>query len=147
MQRSFIMIKPDAVQRGLAGEIIKRIENKGFRLLGLKMLQIDEVLAFKHYEEHRGKAFFEELLSFITSGPVIAMVWEGTEAINSMRLLMGSTNPAAAAPGTIRGDLAVSLDKNIIHGSDSPEAARREIALFFKEEEILDYNRSLDKWI
>lgn len=147
MERTFIMIKPDGLQRGMVGEIIKRIENKGFCLLGLKMLQIDEGLAFKHYEEHREKGFFKELVSFITSGPVIAMVWEGTEAISCMRLLMGSTNPATAAPGTIRGDLAVSLDKNIIHGSDSPEAARREIALFFKEEEILDYNRSLDKWI
>jgi len=141
------MVKPDAVQRGLIGEIIKRLEIKGFKLLGLKMIRINEELARRHYAEHEGKPFFEELVSFITSGPAIAMVWEGNNVITSVRSLMGDTDPVKAAPGTIRGDLGASMSRNVIHGSDGPEAAEREINLFFKETEILEYEKTLNSWI
>lgn len=147
MERTFIMVKPDGVQRGLVGEVISRIEKKGFKLAGLKMLKIDEDLAKRHYAEHVEKPFFPELLDFITSGPVAAMVVEGDGVIAAMRAMMGKTNPKEAAPGTIRGDFGVCMSQNIIHGSDSPEAAVREIALFFGEGEVLDYKRDLDKWI
>lgn len=147
MERTFVMVKPDAVQRGLIGEIIKRLEIKGFKLLGLKMIRINEELARRHYAEHEGKPFFEELVSFITSGPAIAMVWEGNNVIASVRSLMGDTDPVKAAPGTIRGDLGASMSRNVIHGSDGPEAAEREINLFFKETEILEYEKTLNSWI
>lgn len=147
MEQTFVMVKPDGVQRSLVGEIISRIENKGFKLKAMKFMIIDEDLAREHYVEHVGKGFFNDLLAFITSGPVVAMVWEGAGVIATMRLVMGKTNPAEAEPGTIRGDLAVKVDQNIIHGSDSPEAAQREISLFFQEQEILDYSRAIDKWI
>lgn len=147
MEQTFVMVKPDGVQRSLVGEIISRIENKGFKLKAMKFMIIDEDLAREHYVEHVGKAFFNDLLAFITSGPVVAMVWEGAGVIATMRLVMGKTNPAEAEPGTIRGDLAVKVDQNIIHGSDSPAAAQREIGLFFQEQEILDYSRAIDKWI
>lgn len=146
MERTFTMIKPDGVQKGLIGEIVGRIERKGFKLLGLKMMAISEELAKKHYAEHQDKPFFGELVDFITSGPVVAMVWEGPGVIAAMRTLMGKTNPSEALPGTVRGDLAVSMAQNIIHGSDSPESAQREIGLFFSPEEILDYKRDMDKW-
>lgn len=146
MERTFTMIKPDGVQKGLAGEIVGRIERKGFKLLGLKMMAISPELAQKHYAEHQDKPFFGELVDFITSGPVVAMVWEGPGVIAAMRTLMGKTNPSEALPGTIRGDLAVSTAQNIIHGSDSPESAQREIGLFFSPEEILEYKRDIDKW-
>ncbi|MBC7075875.1 MAG: nucleoside-diphosphate kinase [Syntrophomonadaceae bacterium] len=147
MERTFVMVKPDAVQRGLIGEIIKRLEIKGFKLLGLKMIRINEELARRHYAEHEGKPFFEELVSFITSGPAVAMVWEGNNVIASVRSLMGDTDPVKAAPGTIRGDLGASMSRNVIHGSDGPEAAEREINLFFKETEILEYEKTLNSWI
>lgn len=147
MERTFVMVKPDAVQRGLIGEIIKRLEIKGFKLLGLKMIRINEELARRHYAEHEGRPFFEELVSFITSGPAIAMVWEGNNVIASVRSLMGDTDPVKAAPGTIRGDLGASMSRNVIHGSDGPEAAEREINLFFKETEILEYEKTLNSWI
>ncbi len=147
MEKTFTMVKPDGVQRGLTGEIIKRIEQKGFRLVGLKMMMITEDLARKHYAEHVDKGFFPELLAFITSGPVVAMVWEGPEVISTLRTMMGKTNPAEALPGTMRGDLAVNVSQNIIHGSDSGEAAQREINLFFKPEEINTYLRDIEKWI
>lgn len=147
MQRTFVMVKPDGVQRGLTGEIIRRIQSKGFRLAGMKLMQISPELAQEHYQEHQGKPFFKDLVTFITSGPVVAMVWEGPQVITAMRTMMGKTNPGEAAPGTIRGDLATSINFNVIHGSDSPEAAQREIKLFFKEEEILDWQRDADKWI
>lgn len=140
------MIKPDGVQKGLIGEIIGRIERKGFKLRGLKLMVISPELARKHYAEHQGKPFFGELVDFITSGPVVAMVWEGPGVIAAMRTLMGKTNPSEALPGTIRGDLAVSTSQNIIHGSDSPESAQREIGLFFSPEEIVEYQRDMDKW-
>jgi nucleoside-diphosphate kinase len=146
VERTFTMIKPDGVQKGLIGDIIGRIERKGFKLLGLKIMIISPEMAQKHYAEHKDKPFFGELVDFITSGPVVAMVWEGPGVIAAMRALMGKTNPAEALPGTIRGDLAISTAQNIIHGSDSPESAEREINLFFRPDEILDYQRDLDKW-
>ncbi|ABB15304.1 nucleoside-diphosphate kinase [Carboxydothermus hydrogenoformans] len=147
MERTFIMVKPDGVQRGLVGEIISRFEKRGFKLVGLKLMQISRELAETHYGEHKGKPFFEGLLNFITSGPVVAMVWEGKEVIATAREMMGATNPLKAQPGTIRGTYGIDVGRNVIHGSDSPESAAREIALFFKEEELLSYEKTLDTWI
>ncbi|HCF51403.1 MAG TPA: nucleoside-diphosphate kinase [Syntrophomonas sp.] len=146
-EQTFVMVKPDGVQRGLVGEIIRRLESKGFKLAAMKFMLIDRNLAQKHYAEHADKGFFQELIAFITSGPVVAMVWEGEEAIASIRKLMGSTNPREAAPGTIRGDLAIATNFNLIHGSDSTAAAKREIKLFFDPREFCDYSRNLDSWI
>ena len=147
MERTYLMVKPDGVQRGLAGEIIARFEKKGFKIAALKMLRISRELAEKHYGEHLGKPFFENLVGFITSGPVVAMVIEGKDAISAAREMMGATNPLKALPGTIRGSYGIDIGRNIIHGSDSPESAQREIALFFKEEELIDYSREVDTWI
>lgn len=147
MERTYLMVKPDGVQRGLAGEIIARFERKGFKIAALKMLRISRELAEKHYGEHVGKPFFESLVGFITSGPVVAMVIEGKDAVSAAREMMGATNPLKAAPGTIRGSYGIDIGRNVIHGSDSPESAQREIALFFKEEELLDYSRVIDCWI
>ncbi len=147
MEQTFLMIKPDGVQRMLAGEIIKRLEGKGFRPVAVKMMQMSREMGEKHYAEHRGKPFFPDLVAFISSGPVLAMVWEGENIIRQCRTLMGSTDPGEAAPGTIRGDLGQTMSRNIIHGSDSPTAAAREIALFFQPEEILAYSRDIDKWM
>ena len=130
-QQTFIMVKPDGVRRGLIGEILKRIEEKGYVFKEMKMFTIDEDLAKRHYAEHAERPFFGELVEFITSGPVVATVVEGPDAVAGMRELMGATNPADAAPGTIRADLAESLSNNVVHGSDSPESAAREIGLFF----------------
>ena len=137
MERTFLMVKPDGVERGLTGEVISRIEKKGFRMVAMKMLRISEELAREQYAEHAGKPFFDEMLSFMTSGPVVAMVWEGRGVIQSVRRLMGATDPAQAAPGTIRGDMGTSISRNVVHGSDSPAAAEREIKLFFDSGEIL----------
>ncbi len=137
MERTFIAIKPDGVQRGLVGEIIRKFEKKGFKIIGLKILQLDRQTAEKHYAEHVGKPFFEGLVSFITSGPVVAMVLEGVDAIVAARKLMGATNPANADPGTIRADYAHTMQRNIVHGSDSPASAEREIAIFFNESELI----------
>ncbi len=137
IERTYAMIKPDGVKRGLTGELIRRIEQKGFRIVGLKQLVISRETAETHYGEHRGKPFFEGLVSFITSGPVVAMVLEGENAILEWRKLMGATNPKDAAPGTIRGDFATTLDENVAHGSDAPETAEREISIFFRPEELL----------
>lgn len=136
MEQTFVMIKPDGVGRGLVGEVIKRLEQKGLMLKAARLLKIDPQLAGEHYREHQGKAFFDSLVDFITSGPVLAMTWEGEQAVATVRNMMGNTDPAKAAPGSMRGDLARSLSENLIHGSDSIEAARREIALFFSESEI-----------
>ena len=130
-QQTFIMVKPDGVRRHLIGEVIKRIEDKGYEIKQMKMFTIDQSLAERHYAEHKEKPFFGELTSFITSGPVVAMVVEGDDVVSGMRELMGATNPADAASGTIRADLAESLSNNVVHGSDSPESAEREIGLFF----------------
>ncbi len=137
MNRTFAMVKPDGVQKGLVGEIISRFEKKGLKIVALKIMKITPELAEKHYSEHKGKPFFADLVNFITSGPVAAMVLEGENVISTVRAMMGATNPQDAAPGTIRGDFALTIDENIIHGSDSPESAMREIGLFFKEEEIV----------
>ncbi|MFC7370514.1 nucleoside-diphosphate kinase [Fictibacillus iocasae] len=147
MERTFLMVKPDGVQRGLIGEITARFEKKGFKLAGAKLMNISEELAKEHYGEHKERPFFGELVEFITSGPVFAMVWEGKDVIATARFMMGKTNPAEAAPGTIRGDYAVQVSNNIIHGSDSPESAVREIGLFFKEEELVAYDKSVAAWI
>ncbi len=147
MEQTYIMIKPDAVQRNLIGEIISRIEKKGFKIVALKMIQMSKELAEKHYGEHKGKPFFEGLVSFITSGPVVAMVVEGKDVVAAMRKMMGTTNPLEAAHGTIRGDYGIDVGRNIIHGSDSLESAKREIELYFKPEEILSYDRVVDNWI
>jgi nucleoside-diphosphate kinase len=137
VERTFIMVKPNGVAGGLVGEVIGRFERRGFTLRGLKALQIDRALAEKHYAEHVGKPFFESLVAFITSGPVVAMVWEGREAIRVARAMMGVTDSADAAPGTIRGDFSLSKEENVVHGSDGPESAAREIALFFADDELV----------
>jgi nucleoside-diphosphate kinase len=147
VEKTYIMIKPDGVQRGLSGEIIKRFESKGLKLIGCKLMQMREEQARQHYQEHAERSFFQELLTFITSGPVVAMVWQGDQAVALSRILIGKTSPMDAAPGTIRGDYALHTGMNIIHGSDSPESAEREIAIFFKESEILSYTREVDQWI
>ncbi|WP_261664141.1 nucleoside-diphosphate kinase [Deinococcus sp. Marseille-Q6407] len=136
-ERTFAMIKPDGVRRGLTAEILRRIELKGYRVVGLKLYQIPRETAESHYGEHREKPFFGELVDFITSGPVVALALEGENAISGWRSMMGATNPASAAPGTIRGDLATSMSENVTHGSDSPESAQRELGLFFREDELL----------
>jgi len=146
VERTLVLIKPDAVQRGLAGEILSRLERRGLRIVALKMMQVDEALAHQHYAEHRDKPFFGELVRFITSAPLIACVVEGPQAVEVVRQTMGATDPKKAAPGTIRGDLGLDITHNLIHGSDSQETARREIALFFREEEILSYRRDIDRW-
>lgn len=147
MEQTFVMFKPETIQRRLCGPILQRLENKGFKLIAMKLMTIDEGLAKKHYAEHSGKAFFPKLVEHICSGPVLAMVWEGDGVIASIRAMMGKTNPLEAAPGTIRGDFGVTMSLNLIHGSDSPQAASREINLFFKAEESQIYNLSLEKWI
>jgi len=145
-QRTYIMIKPDAVQRGLIGEIVSRFEMKGLKLIAMKFMIIPQATAEKHYGEHKGKPFYNALMSYITSGPVLAMVWEGEDAVAVCRNMMGKTNPKDAVLGTIRGDFGMQTGRNIIHGSDSPESAAREISIFFKPEELVTYVRSIDKW-
>lgn len=147
MERTFIAIKPDGVQRGLVGEIIRRFETKGFTLVGLKFMQVSRELAEQHYDVHKDKPFFAGLVNFITSGPVVAMVWEGDGVVASARKLIGATNPLSAEPGTIRGDFGVSIGRNLIHGSDAAETAQREIALWFKDEELANWQPTLTPWI
>jgi nucleoside-diphosphate kinase len=147
VEKTFVMIKPDGVQRGLIGQVIQRFEQKGLQLVAAKLMHISRPLAETHYAEHQSKPFFGELVEFITSGPVLAMVWQGENAIRVAREMMGKTNPAEAAPGTIRGDFGLQVSMNVIHGSDSEESAEREINLFFKEEEILEYSREINKWV
>ncbi|ATH63700.1 nucleoside-diphosphate kinase [Staphylococcus pasteuri] len=141
------MIKPDAVQRNLIGEIISRIENKGLKLVGGKLMQVPQELAEKHYSEHEGKPFYNNLISFITSAPVFAMVVEGEDAVAVSRHIIGSTNPSDATPGSIRGDLGLTVGRNIIHGSDSVESAQREISLWFNDEEVNTYESPRDAWL
>jgi nucleoside-diphosphate kinase len=136
-QRTFVMIKPDAVARGLVAEIIGRIERRGFLLRGMRLLVVTGEQAAAHYEEHRDKPFYGELVDFITSGPAVAMVVEGPEAVKTVRAMMGATNPLDSAPGTMRGDLALELGQNVVHGSDSPESAQREIAIYFSESDLV----------
>lgn len=147
MQRTLVLLKPDAVQRALAGEIIARIERKGLKIAGMKLMHIGEDLAREHYGEHVGKPFFEGLVEYITSSPVVAMAVEGENAVEVVRRLLGPTNPQDAPPGTIRGDYGMSIGLNLTHGSDSEESAARELALFFASEELLCYKRSAEPWI
>ena len=147
MERTLVLVKPDGVQRALVGEIIGRLERKGLRLAAARLLRPSRELAERHYAPHRERPFFPGLIQFLTSGPVMAMVWEGPRAIEQVRALMGATDPLKAAPGSIRGDLAVDIGNNLIHGSDGPESADREIALFFGPEDILRYSRAFDGWV
>ncbi|MFB9757716.1 nucleoside-diphosphate kinase [Ectobacillus funiculus] len=147
MEKTFLMVKPDGVQRALIGDIVARFEKKGYQLIGAKLMQISKETASLHYAEHAERPFFGELVDFITSGPVFAMAWQGEGVIATARQMMGKTNPREAAPGTIRGDFGVALNKNVIHGSDSPESAEREISIFFKEEELVSYTKLLNQWI
>jgi len=146
MERSFVMVKPDGVQRGLIGEVISRLERRGLKLVAAKLMTVSRELAEAHYAELREKPFFPSLIEFITSGPVMAMVWEGPNAISTIRKTMGATNPANAEPGTIRADLACDVSFNVVHGSDGPENAAREIALWFGEVGE-SYAREVDRWV
>ena len=148
MERTFVAIKPDAVQRGLIGEIITRFEKKGFKIIALKMMHLDEATAKRHYAEHEGKPFFDNLVKFITSGPIVAMVLQGVNVVTLVRKMMGSTNPQNAECGTIRADYAQISERNVVHGSDSLESAKREIDIFFSDSEIsTQWNRDAGKWI
>jgi nucleoside-diphosphate kinase len=147
MERTLILVKPDAMQRGLAGEIISRLERRGLRIAAMRLLQMDEALAARHYAEHAQKPFYRSLVDFITSSPVIAAVFEGPNAVEIARTTMGATDPRKSPPGSIRGDLAIYISQNLIHGSDSVESAEREIDSFFKTSEILSYKRDIDSWI
>ena len=147
MQKTLVLLKPDAGQRGLVGELISRLERKGLKLVGMKMLRVDEELARRHSSALVGKPFFDGLIAFITSGPLVAMVAEGAQAVNVVRSIMGATDPQDAGPGTVRGDFAISIGPNLIHGSDSAESAEREIDLFFSPNELVDYTRDIDQWI
>lgn len=147
MERTYLMVKPDGVQRGLIGEIVGRFERKGLKLVGAKLMQIPIETAELHYAEHKGKDFYADLLAFITSSPVFAMVWEGDNAVAQARALIGKTNSLEADPGTIRSDFALHTRFNLIHGSDSIENAAREIGIFFKEEELVTYDKAIQPWI
>jgi nucleoside-diphosphate kinase len=148
MERSLVILKPDAVQRGLVGAILSRLEQRGLRIIGMKLMQIDEQLARTHYAEHEGKGFFNDLVSYITSGPVVVLVIAGDNVIEMVRAMVGATNPVKAGPGTIRGDFAVSIGRNLIHASDKPESGEREVSNFFQDSELLqNLNRSIDPWI
>ena len=147
MERTFLAVKPDGVQRGLVGEIIRRYEAKGFTLVGLKLMQVSRELAEQHYDVHKERPFFSGLVDFITSGAVVAMVWEGDGVVASARKIIGATNPLTSEPGTIRGDYGVSIGRNLIHGSDAPETAQREISLWFKDEELVNWQPSLTSWL
>jgi nucleoside-diphosphate kinase len=147
MERTFLMIKPDGVQRNLVGEIIQRFETKGFTLIGLKMLQVSRELAEKHYAVHKERPFFGSLVDFITSSPVVAMVWEGDGVIASARKIIGATNPLNAEPGTIRGDFGISVGRNLIHGSDGPDTAKEEVSLWFSDAELANWTPAITPWV
>ena len=147
MPRTLIIFKPDCVQRRLVGAILQRFETKGLRIAALKQIRVDRALGEKHYAEHRGKPFFDGLIDFITGGPVVVGVLDGPEAIAVVRTMLGATNGAAAAPGTIRGDYSISKQNNLVHGSDSAESAEREIALWFRPEELVDYTIDGEEWV
>ena len=147
MERTLVIIKPDAVQRGLIGEITLRLERRGLKLAGMKLMQIMPELASRHYAVHQGKPFYEPLVAYITSSPVVVMVWEGKQAIEVVRKTIGATNPAKAEPGTIRADYAVEIGRNLVHGSDGPETAAYEVGLFFREDELVSWTRDLERWI
>ena len=147
MEQTLVLVKPDGVQRGLVGEVITRLEKRGLKLAAMKLIRVGEDLAREHYAEHVERPFFLGLVEFITSGPLVAMVWEADNAVEIVRKTMGATNPAESPPGTVRGDLGLNIGRNLVHGSDSLESAAREIGLFFNPEEILSYSRGNDPWI
>ena len=147
MERTLVIVKPDAVQRGLIGEILRRLETRGLKMVGLKLMSVSQELARQHYAVHTGKSFFEPLISYITSAPVVVAVFEGKDAIAAVRSTVGATNPVQAAPGTIRGDLGMEIGRNLVHASDSAETARSEVALWFKENELAPWGRDVDRWI
>lgn len=147
MEKSLVLIKPDAMQRGLAGEIVTRLERKGLKIIAMKMLQMDKSLAQRHYAIHKGKAFFDRLVDFITSSPTIAIVFQRNDAVGVIRRTIGATDPVKAQAGTIRGDFGLDIEHNLVHGSDSAENASKEIKLFFSTEEIIDYHKDVNKWI
>ncbi|MFA6448648.1 MAG: nucleoside-diphosphate kinase [bacterium] len=146
-ERTLVIVKPDGVQRGLVGEIISRFERRGFKIVGLKLMRITPELAAKHYEAHQGKPFYEPLVAFMTNGPAVMIALQGRDVVRLVRNMMGALNPEDAAPGSIRGDLAISKRYNVIHGSDSPESGAREVGLFFSADEILDYSRDMENWL
>ena len=147
VERTLVLVKPDAMQRGLAGEVLGRLERRGLKLVALRLLQIDRGLASRHYAEHVGKPFYEGLVSFITSSPVVAAVFEGDNAVALVRQTMGATDPAKSPTGSIRGDLGIDMGRNVVHGSDSPQSAEREIALYFEPKDIVSWTRDVDRWI
>lgn len=147
LDRTFVMIKPDGVQRGLVGEIVARFERRGLKIVGMKMLVVGDELAKQHYAEHAAKPFFPGLVGFIKSGPVVAMVVEGKDAVTVVRSMVGKTKPVESAPGTIRGDYALDTGRNIIHASDSPESAKREISLYFDKSQVATYSRIDEHWL
>ena len=147
MEQTLILVKPDGVQRGLIGQIISRFESRGMKLVGLKFIQMTNELAAQHYAVHQGKNFYDSLIEYIVSGPVIAMVWAGEDAIAAARATMGSTRPVDSPPGTIRGDLGMEVGRNLVHGSDEPDNAKKEVALFFDKSELINWQRDSDKWI
>ena len=147
MERTLILVKPDGVQRGLVGKIIERFESRGLKLAGLKFMRMSEELASRHYAVHQGKPFYDSLVSYIISGPVVAMAWEGKQAVSIARTTIGATNPADASAGTIRGDFGVEIGRNLVHGSDGQETANYELALFFDESALISWERDLESWI
>ena len=147
MERTLVLLKPDALQRGLAGRIITRLEDRGLKLVGMKLLQMDQAMANRHYKAHVDKPFFAGLAAFMTSRPIVVLAVEGRNAVDVVRRTIGPTDPQQAAPGTVRGDFAIDIGRNLIHGSDSPESATRELAVFFNDGELLSYNRETDPWI
>jgi nucleoside-diphosphate kinase len=147
MERTLILVKPDAMQRALAGEIIARLERRGLRLAGLKLMQVTRELAERHYAEHQGKPFYEGLIEYITACPIVAAVFEGPNAVAAARQTMGATRPTEAAPGTIRADFGIEVGRNLVHGSDSPESAQREVHLFFPDGGLLELHRDVDRWL
>ena len=147
MERTLVIIKPDGVQRGLIGEITTRLEQRGLKPVGIKLKQLDRALAEEHYAVHRGKPFFEGLINYIISAPVVLMVWEGPGAIRAVRSVMGATDPMKASPGTVRADFGLDVQRNLTHGSDARDSAQREIDLFFEPDELLDWSRDVDPWI
>ena len=147
IERTLVLVKPDGVQRLLIGRIIARYEERGLKIVGLKLVQVDRALAERHYAVHRGKPFFESLVAFITSGPLVALAIEGPDSIAYVRTMNGATRPSEAAPGTIRGDLAVELGQNLVHASDGAESAATELAIWFRPDELLSYEREIDRWV
>ncbi|XP_017540048.1 nucleoside diphosphate kinase 3 isoform X1 [Pygocentrus nattereri] len=146
-ERTFIAVKPDGVQRRLVGEIIRRFERKGFKLVGMKFLQASEEQLMEHYWDLRGRPFYKGLVKYMSSGPIVAMVWQGLDVVKTSRRMLGETNPANSLPGTIRGDFCVEVGRNVIHGSDSVESAQREISLWFKEHELICWDESTEHWL